>query len=100
MNGSVTPVSGRTLRLPAAMMNASMPMTSARPKAAPEQAAAREGVERLDDLVARPQGIGERVQPDVDPGPKVVEQRGHQGASEQEQDEADDDQADPARRAL
>ena len=33
MNGSVTPVSGRTLRLPAAMMNAWTPMTSARPVA-------------------------------------------------------------------
>jgi hypothetical protein len=31
MNGSVTPVSGRTLRLPAAMMNAWTPMTRASP---------------------------------------------------------------------
>jgi len=33
MNGSVTPVRGSTFRLPAAMMNAWMPMTRARPTA-------------------------------------------------------------------
>ena len=33
MNGSVMPVSGMSFRLPAAMMNAWTPMTSARPAA-------------------------------------------------------------------
>ena len=32
----------------------------------PDQAAARERVERLDDLVARAERVGERVEPDVD----------------------------------
>ena len=153
MNGSVTPVSGRTLRLPAAMMNAWMPMTSARPIASserkssaaaapirrprstttryrpriattpsdaellaegrqrevrvdlrdrrpagdlgqpaaepdPEQAAAGERMQRLDDLVAGAERVGERIEPDVDPGPDVVEEHGHQRAAEQEQDRA------------
>ena len=134
MNGSVTPVSGRTLRLPAAMMNAWIPMTSdrpdgeqrpevvgrrgadpqaalddheeqaedgqdpddaqllaerrerevgvdlrdrqppadlgqARPEPDAEQPAAGEGVERLDDLVAGAERVGERVEPDVDARP-------------------------------
>ncbi len=68
------------------------------PRPDPEQPAAGERVERLDDLVAGAERVGERVDPDVDPGPDVVEQHGHQRAAEQEQDEADDDQADPAGR--
>ena len=147
MNGSVTPVSGRTLRLPAAMMNAWIPMTSASPMASsarkssaaaapirrprstttrnrpedgqdadepellaerrerevrvdlrdrqasadlgqagprptPEEAAAGERVERLDDLVAGAQRVGEGIQPDVDPVADVVEQAGHEQAAE------------------
>ena len=46
----------------------------ARPEPDAEQPAARERVERLDDLVAGAERVGERVEPDVDPGPDVVEQ--------------------------
>ena len=141
MNGRVIPVSGMSLRLPAAMMNAWTPTTSASPAArsarkssrgrgrdpqasldddevepedrhdpdspssspraangksvwiagigsrpstvgsppprpGPEQPAPGERVERLDDLVAGAGRIGERVEPDVDPGPDVVERAG------------------------
>ena len=74
------------------------PPISGRPGPEPdaEQPAASERVERLDDLVARPERVGERIDPDVDAGPDVVEQHRHQRAAEQEQDQPDDDQADPA----
>ena len=62
----------------------------------PEQPAAGERMERLDDLVAGAERVGERVDPDVDPGPDVVDQDGHQGAPDDEQDQPDDDQADPS----
>ena len=41
----------------------------------PSMPAAGERVQRLDDLVARAERVGERVEPDVDPRPDVVDQR-------------------------
>ena len=75
------------------------PPISGRPAAEPdaEQPAAGERVERLDDLVARSERVGERVEPDVDAVADVVEQLGHQRAAQHEQDQPDDHQADPAR---
>ena len=54
----------------------------------PEQPAARERVQRLDDLVAGAERVRERVEPDVDPGPDVVEQLAISALPSDEQDRA------------
>ena len=61
-----------------------------------EQPAPSERMERLHDLVARAERVGEGVDPDIDPGPDVVDQDGHQRAADDEQDQPDDDEAEPA----
>ena len=66
----------------------------------PEQAAAGERVERLDDLVAGAQRVRERIQPDVDPVADVLEQVGHERAAGQEQAQPDHDEAEPAGRRV
>ncbi len=65
-----------------------------------QQAAAGEGMQRLDDLVARPERVGERIDPDVDAIADVLEQVRHEGAAGQEQDEPDDDEAEPPGRGI
>ena len=59
----------------------------------PEQAAARERDERLDDLVAGAGRVGERIAPDVDPDPDVAEQLVGGEPADDQQDQADDDVA-------
>ena len=78
------------------------PPTIGRPAPRPvaEQPAAGERVQRLDDLVAGAERVGERVEPDVDARADVVEQVGHERAAGDEQDEADDDEAEPAGRRV
>ena len=64
------------------------------------QAAASERVERLDDLVAGAERVGERVEPDVDAIADVREEVRHQRRAREEQDRPDDDEADPTGRGV
>ena len=66
----------------------------------PEQPAPGERVQRLDDLVAGTERIRERIEPDGDPRPDVLEEGGEHRAADEERHEAADDEADPGRRGV
>ena len=62
-----------------------------------EQPAAGEGVERLDDLVAGPGRVGERIQPDVHPCSDIAHGLVQDEAADDEEHEPDDHRAHPPR---
>ena len=68
------------------------------PEPRPDEAAARERVQRLDDLEAGALRVDERVDPDVDPRPDVIEHEVQEPRADHERREADDDEADPRGR--